>query len=471
MTPTERSSINNAIWLCSNCATEIDVAPSSYPTVLLHEWKRLAEEAARQEKGKPLPHPDDARNQLVSAMTGMPTSFVGAAIKNIHDASEQVLEGLDSRFRVETSYNNKITTYTVHALEEAQCTIQVPGQLAQDWQAALQALEDHGLDVTVPAAGVRMKGSPLLERMFTDVGLNSAHVSIGANKKPAAQKLKVLNPATGEIEQFDDVVGQVCIGRKSFTFQGYACGEVFSTSLNFTWEPKEKTDFTWLVNPELWCQRDIRYLPHFDKLFRLFERLVSGWEIDVELEIDGLQVLKANTTAPMSSKEVQSMASSLHYIALVRKIAAYLDVSIKLARDWQVSQAEYVRALEVVEIIEGQAVYGRSAIQSNATCHLVARDGASNIRLLLASESPCVITMQADDEGGLVAFGQAIQLPRMEILLEEVRPKIHHEDLATIQDGDAVLIEWEPAENFLCSLKYMISAYMQGRGLVQNSRT
>ncbi len=101
-------------------------------------------------------------------------------------------------------------------------------------------------------------------------------------------------------------------------------------------------------------------------------------------------------------------------------------------------------------------MYGRSAIQSNATCHLLARDGANNIRLLLASESPCVITMQADDEGGLVAFGQAIQLPRMEILLEEVRPKIHHEDLATIQDGDAVLIEWEPAENFRCLLKYMI---------------
>jgi len=49
MSSAERKSINNGIWLCQNCAKLVDNDEQRYPTELLIEWKRLAEQAALQE--------------------------------------------------------------------------------------------------------------------------------------------------------------------------------------------------------------------------------------------------------------------------------------------------------------------------------------------------------------------------------------------------------------------------------------
>lgn len=52
LTPEQRSSIENAIWLCQNCAALIDSDPVRFPMALLREWKAQAEEAARSGMGK-----------------------------------------------------------------------------------------------------------------------------------------------------------------------------------------------------------------------------------------------------------------------------------------------------------------------------------------------------------------------------------------------------------------------------------
>lgn len=51
---TERSSVENGIWLCVVCARKIDHNRDAYPVELLREWKTTAETAATQEFGKPL---------------------------------------------------------------------------------------------------------------------------------------------------------------------------------------------------------------------------------------------------------------------------------------------------------------------------------------------------------------------------------------------------------------------------------
>ena len=43
MTPAERKHIDNAIWLCSNCATMIDRDEKKFPILLLKQWKKLTE--------------------------------------------------------------------------------------------------------------------------------------------------------------------------------------------------------------------------------------------------------------------------------------------------------------------------------------------------------------------------------------------------------------------------------------------
>ena len=49
MTSKERASVENGIWLCSNCARLIDVDSNKYTIELLKQWKRQAEQNAEEE--------------------------------------------------------------------------------------------------------------------------------------------------------------------------------------------------------------------------------------------------------------------------------------------------------------------------------------------------------------------------------------------------------------------------------------
>src|SRR5574344_2192690 len=49
MGPEERKSESNCIWLCENHARLIDVDPARYSVEKLRQWKKEAEEKARQE--------------------------------------------------------------------------------------------------------------------------------------------------------------------------------------------------------------------------------------------------------------------------------------------------------------------------------------------------------------------------------------------------------------------------------------
>ena len=67
MTSSERGSISNAIWLCSNCSIIIDRDEACYTAKLLKEWKVKAETTAIREQGTKLPSDEDAWPQKLSA--------------------------------------------------------------------------------------------------------------------------------------------------------------------------------------------------------------------------------------------------------------------------------------------------------------------------------------------------------------------------------------------------------------------
>ena len=49
LSPEERRSVDNGLWLCQNCAKLIDSDVQRYTPELLREWKRQAEEEAHEE--------------------------------------------------------------------------------------------------------------------------------------------------------------------------------------------------------------------------------------------------------------------------------------------------------------------------------------------------------------------------------------------------------------------------------------
>ena len=58
MSPEDRSSISNGIWLCSNCHSKVDSNVVTYTTERLKKLKYEAESRAKKELGvaKPTPH-------------------------------------------------------------------------------------------------------------------------------------------------------------------------------------------------------------------------------------------------------------------------------------------------------------------------------------------------------------------------------------------------------------------------------
>jgi hypothetical protein len=58
LTPEERRSPDNGIWLCQNCAKLVDNDTAKYPVDVLRTWKMNAEAAAQQMLGeRPARHP------------------------------------------------------------------------------------------------------------------------------------------------------------------------------------------------------------------------------------------------------------------------------------------------------------------------------------------------------------------------------------------------------------------------------
>lgn len=78
----ERSSIDNGIWLCSNCSALIDKDPDAYPPDLLLKWKQDAEQIARnqlQNNSPQIYHKEEKRKSINYSLIDQ------AITKVIHD--------------------------------------------------------------------------------------------------------------------------------------------------------------------------------------------------------------------------------------------------------------------------------------------------------------------------------------------------------------------------------------------------
>ena len=93
LSPEQRSSATNGIWLCQNCAKLVDNDPAVYPAELLQAWKTMREINARnsigqtapraieteaQRKSKKILESKDKPVMLVRLLTGQPALTLGS---------------------------------------------------------------------------------------------------------------------------------------------------------------------------------------------------------------------------------------------------------------------------------------------------------------------------------------------------------------------------------------------------------
>jgi len=440
MTTEERKSINNAIWLCANHATEIDRNPDAFPVELLYRWKQEAEELATNELGKKLPSDSDARDILFSTLTGRSTTFLPTAISNIHLATKESLEELDSRFSIDTQYLNNSVLFKISAKEKVVLPITIDKKYSIEFSKKYKDLLEHGKDVIIDSMAINIEGSKLFEEIFSQRG---GFIQLSKPRKKAIQKLWLRDSKTNMIEAFDDIMGKIIFAEKSLRFEG----STFNGLIYFNYQYfLEYTSTTGTISIGIlfdkWNNQDINKLPYFKKIFLLYSKMCEGWNMNTTLEINGEHMF---TSSLMQVKQ-NEIYSFLDYIDKCRIIANYLNIEVPFSSEITYTEEEYHQILEVVDTIEKKNIYYKKDISSNPFFVLTANEKLGEIIPELREKSQYV-TLHECKKSTIKIFNKKYTLPTKLIFLESVFMSFE-DDMINVKDGESINVELIPQDDF-----------------------
>ncbi len=94
LTPEQRRSFDNGIWLCQTCSRIVDVDEHRFPASLLTAWKQDSEQRALASLGKAS---HEVESVLRNELKGMRERFVDASLE-FRDRAFQTLEGFGATF-------------------------------------------------------------------------------------------------------------------------------------------------------------------------------------------------------------------------------------------------------------------------------------------------------------------------------------------------------------------------------------
>jgi hypothetical protein len=451
MSADERKSINNAIWLCSNCSIDIDRDIERHSVAMLKNWKERAEDTARAELGMKLPSHNETIDTVAAALTGLPKSYIAHAISNVHQASEKSLVNLDPRFLVKTSHCDGKTSVGIYAKENVQCSMKISGESAKQFLEKYQQLLEHGKDLEIESDSIVIEGSDLLREVFeTSPGV----FGIASRKMEATQKLWLVQKDTNQMESYDDILGDVSFGTKSFTFEGFACDKLFKFGYQKSFdENDDKVNITMTVCWDQWEGVSVKFLPFFDKLHSLFERMTDGWELFTSLEVKGDRVLASKGIFVNEWEYVLDTASFLHYVACSKIVIQYFEWEVPFTSKIAYTSEEHRKIFEVASVVEGKQVYDRDSISGNATGELVVDEDCANLVALGRIDQLSTVKFVVNDGEEIMIFGILLTLPRKIVTLNGVLPKVRNE-LGSLKKGDVVSFEFVPQESFSFTIGY-----------------
>lgn len=353
MSPEQRKSFDNGIWLCANDADAIDRDVTTYPVSLLIEWKRLAEEMAKTELGSRLPQAGDATEMLTQALTGLPQAFLPASIENAHKASAGALEKLDPRFSVTSSFDpDRGTLFSLHAKEVVDIGLEGQPEYAHPLAQQYSRLLDHGVGFDVDPNALILEGSPLLKHLSEGACGGAGKLLIGAKPVKAVTKLGLHNSSTGYQEAMDDVHGDLTVGLKSYSFTGMAMGGFLSLSFTRSHDPESGiSDLNLKFNFDQWRGTLITMLPWFTKTNQILQAIVSGSELELTLEVNGERI--SGAAIRLDPVEPARIAALLRYTELARELSVFLGANIQFHDAIDVSSEQIDFLSEAVDASRG----------------------------------------------------------------------------------------------------------------------
>lgn len=449
MSTKARKSIDNAIWLCSNCSIDIDRDEERYTVDILEKWKQEAENSARRELGKKLPSNTDTIDAVVAALTGCPKSYMAEAIPNVHKATKKSLESLDPRFFVETTYKPNKTQVQISAREPVSLPVKIRKESAKEYLEKHKQLIEHGRDIEIDSEAISIEGSKLFEELFNK---NKGTFYIPSKKINAIQKIWLVGNEKSIVESFNDINGTIEFGTKSFTFKGTTFNGIFKVECQvFMDETKSNIKISTCFKQ--WEGVDIKMLPYFDKLFSLYSKMSKGWKFFTSLELNGLKILTSKGMEVNEWENILRISDFLHYIDCSKIIAKEYDTRINYTSNVAYTAEEHQNITDIAETIKGKKEYTKDDISKNASCELTIDESIDTLKELIESKEAHSIKMIQQIRERIKLFGVEVELPPLQVSLDSVIPEIYG-NIDKLNTGDIVKVEWVPQDNFKYSVNY-----------------
>jgi len=267
------------------------------------------------------------------------------------------------------------------------------------------------------------------------------------------KKLWVRDQATNIVDTFDDVIGEIYAGTKSFTFKGSACNGLFNLTLKKELEPIKSTgNITLALSTRNWDQFDICSLPYFNKLLSFFSKLVNGCELNVALEIEGKQIIVSKGEKVDKWNNILWVYDFLKYIERCRIVSEFTNVKLPFSSEVRYTAEEHKNLCDIVDVIQGGQVHTKENLSSKIACELIVDSDEKIIEIIKNVKEPLSIKMKVDGEQ-IMLFKTILTLPRKIVSFKSVLPKLD-KDMNIYKEGDKATVEWIPCDNFSCEIYY-----------------
>lgn len=308
----------------------------------MRAWKAKAEDAARNELGKPLPHPQDAINQAIAVLGAAPARFIPDAMANTSAAIAHVFSELDPSVGVTTEYYDGKAHYHVEALKPIELTFNAIGSAAQKLAAAIHSVRSDGADIEVSMQGVSVVGSPALEALFS----RGEALILGTDPISGVARI-----VTGDVPNLTvELRGEARHGRDWLRFKGSAFDGLLSLELAAPLSDQTQgSRWSMAISCTPWLGKPLDRLPHIDRATRFVRQYAQSGGTSLELELNGQSMLQAASCGPLDRQEFQSVVAMLGYVLDTRDVAHSLGLQIEF-KEFSVSQ----RHVDQVKFIADQ---------------------------------------------------------------------------------------------------------------------
>ena len=437
MTTKERKSIKNGIWLCKVCARRIDVDHRTYSKELLHQWKELAEKKTNEEVNHPLFNQAEVNQQVVTLLTGSPTTAIHNLVHNAISAEIKALEAKDPRLK-------EGLCYSIRPKEKVILDFNFLNKNSPIIKEKYNAFIRHGRDLIIDSGEISISGSELFKEIMQEASI----VRFSKPKTDATIRLRFYEEKK-IIEPFNDISGTLAFGSESFFFEGYGFNNMLA--INFQFNKDNTAKISTKVSLESWEGIDILKLPYFYKLWELFYKVENGWMLEFDLEISGEKMLTNARVSIQKNDFFYQIYTFLQYTNFSRAICEKLKKHIKFTTQTSFSAEEHQKIAEIKEILYNGINSKIFPEEPTKSTIIVSKE---NISLLKKKFEPTSIIYRQTEGDFLSLFNQSIQLPTKSITLNSVLPTVLVKNIDGIVEGNKVELVMYPVDGYELLMEY-----------------